>query len=1215
MADSTPTSSDFVNCRAHAQWRAFKTYYESQEPIAASADANEPSVEAQRRTDGSIPGQGKRARESGSPEVARKVKRTLGADDIRLTQTNARNPKDTYKILVPTTNYGVHDNDWNPDHRQNMGGTKRGIQPGNSLGKPTPQSQPAKGKSFWAPHVTNSLPTMKSAGANVRKASDAAAFEIYQASERSAKKQKLSSGKPVDLTSEADADEIFTVIPHPKSHGELGSARSKRLASLDDSFAMTESAKADSYTIAKTSKSKKRRKDQQRNSGSQRSSARSAQSPPIEVFDDSSENRMGSRYSPLVITGDGDEQRKSHDTAASRRPPIRLEDGLAEITAGPQRAAAKISRGSAQDLQNANNLLSPTIRHTNKPPPKFPKRVQPDDSAEHESGKLRTKFKRDHGTPGDQIKAKHRMQAESGKVMRDGSSPDQLQGGITVPSHSSPVKVSNKLSQSSVQPNGTQRQLSVSVDAVRQPGSCVASSPYNSNYTSPDEEEAPGELRRIPIRSIFSKQCVQQQNFLALVWDEESERFHVACGEDFVRLPHRDALVSIGKSDVGTSWTHNRTVAKAMLKGSSTDISNGTIIIEFENEEGLNACHDQLMHAAGDRLKTTTVTPQYMNQIFDQQLRSLCTAHGKLSQTGPPVIGVMGSRRAGNEGARGSDEDIRYDDGSSTPGEARSHKQNARLYGEPSPYFSQEPPRRSNRQVKQVVVRPRSPTPPRWSREHDPVKWLHPVVYPSQGARRVTVYDSDIARLDEGEFLNDNLLGFAIRHIEENMDPTHKQKVHFFNTFFYSSLMKNKRTLDYDAVKRWTKNTDIFTVPYTVVPINNDLHWYFAIICNLQFLDRKLSADDDDEDEDQAHADVQDSSPRIIDIDDGAEEETRSQSTRDVFVFDDDGNIAQAEDAPASSRPSTADGKKSKKLKQKAPTKKYDTRAPVIIMLDSLGHVRTAESTALKKYIQAEAKEKRAMDVDLKQIQGLNAKGLPSQPNFCDCGVFVIGYLNEFAKDPDAFVKKLLHREMDPEKDLKDFSAPNTRNSVRETLFEIADEQAKEYKLQKSLKAQKKAKSVQNSSPAKPSQQATPVPEQLAAQEPSTATLRATSAPALPLAKSRQASPAFTTSQTARSSPGYATARKLVDEDEDEDENELVVSPPVALLRSGCVVSARSSSPTEDEEMLGVVNATIPPNPYSNMSTAFTTKKASPASSDQDVKTEIADSQEIAVRF
>jgi sentrin-specific protease 7 len=57
-----------------------------------------------------------------------------------------------------------------------------------------------------------------------------------------------------------------------------------------------------------------------------------------------------------------------------------------------------------------------------------------------------------------------------------------------------------------------------------------------------------------------------------------------------------------------------------------------------------------------------------------------------------------------------------------------------------------------------------------------------------------------------------------------------KDKVYFFNTYFYTSLTnaKGRDAINYDSVKRWTKSEDIFSYDYIVVPINEK---YAYVIC------------------------------------------------------------------------------------------------------------------------------------------------------------------------------------------------------------------------------------------------------------------------------------------------------------------------------------------------------------------------------------------------
>jgi Ulp1 family protease len=119
--------------------------------------------------------------------------------------------------------------------------------------------------------------------------------------------------------------------------------------------------------------------------------------------------------------------------------------------------------------------------------------------------------------------------------------------------------------------------------------------------------------------------------------------------------------------------------------------------------------------------------------------------------------------------------------------------------------------------------------------------WKRPVEYPKEGAKRVTIEFEDLLRLDDGECLNDSLMMFHLRKVREDLerrDPASAKKIHWFNTYFFESLTKNTRGQDinYDAVKRWTKSIDLFSYDYVVIPVNEALHWYVAIICNLPML-------------------------------------------------------------------------------------------------------------------------------------------------------------------------------------------------------------------------------------------------------------------------------------------------------------------------------------------------------------------------------------------
>lgn len=133
----------------------------------------------------------------------------------------------------------------------------------------------------------------------------------------------------------------------------------------------------------------------------------------------------------------------------------------------------------------------------------------------------------------------------------------------------------------------------------------------------------------------------------------------------------------------------------------------------------------------------------------------------------------------------------------------------------------------------------------RFSKVHGLGKtWNKPLTYPKAGKKKTTVDFSDLERLDEGEFLNDNLIGFYLRFLEQTFEeqkPDLAKRVYFFNTYFYTTLTnahKPRKVFNYEGVQKWTRAVDIFTYDYIIIPICENTHWYLAVICNLPQLDR-----------------------------------------------------------------------------------------------------------------------------------------------------------------------------------------------------------------------------------------------------------------------------------------------------------------------------------------------------------------------------------------
>lgn len=123
--------------------------------------------------------------------------------------------------------------------------------------------------------------------------------------------------------------------------------------------------------------------------------------------------------------------------------------------------------------------------------------------------------------------------------------------------------------------------------------------------------------------------------------------------------------------------------------------------------------------------------------------------------------------------------------------------------------------------------------------------------YPFDGPGSVSVFESDCDRLEEGEFLNDTLVEFGLKiHLAsvQKRNPELYDSMYVFNTFLYRQLTKvrGKQDAGYQQVRKWTAKTNIFEKKFLVLPINENLHWYLAIVINPGKALDFVKAEDDD---------------------------------------------------------------------------------------------------------------------------------------------------------------------------------------------------------------------------------------------------------------------------------------------------------------------------------------------------------------------------------
>ncbi|KAK2602596.1 hypothetical protein N8I77_009114 [Diaporthe amygdali] len=397
---------------------------------------------------------------------------------------------------------------------------------------------------------------------------------------------------------------------------------------------------------------------------------------------------------------------------------------------------------------------------------------------------------------------------------------------------------------------------------------------------------------------------------------------------------------------------------------------------------------------------------------------------------------------------------LREDFGDDSQPETQSQRilRNEQKWQTPSRVGMYEPEVRSQRSLRSTDPKPKSPSPDRWTANHRgwADNWRIDLVY-----ERTVVGKSDVERLDEGQLLNDEIITFYLKYLHKRLEERDEQlakKVYFFNSFFWEKLKPKRGAINYEGVQNWTAKVDLLSFDYIIVPINEHAHWYVAIICNAKELlsSHDTSSETDvpgsDKPQDQAHSVVEDDSA-VATANDTMEQigfnvshiSIEDESAESVSNY-------QREDVNA------ATTKKPKALKKGPGPRKYDPKATRVITLDSLGGAHSAVSTALKMYLQREIEAKKGLRVEAPATIGTSARDIPTQPNFTDCGVYLLGYMRQFMEDPDKFAKSILQRET---RDW-DVQAPALRNEIRELIFGLQKDYQENQEQKRRVRAQAK---------------------------------------------------------------------------------------------------------------------------------------------------------------
>ncbi|PWN54072.1 cysteine proteinase, partial [Violaceomyces palustris] len=301
--------------------------------------------------------------------------------------------------------------------------------------------------------------------------------------------------------------------------------------------------------------------------------------------------------------------------------------------------------------------------------------------------------------------------------------------------------------------------------------------------------------------------------------------------------------------------------------------------------------------------------------------------------------------------------------------------------------------------------------------------------YPFEGVGGVTLLNSDLWRLDEGEFLNDTVIEFGLKHMLEKIkgsNPELASQIHLFSSFFYKKLTEfgdrseKGREKGYNNVKKWTNKVNLFEKRYIVVPINEYLHWYMAIIVSQSY-----------------------------------------------------GSRGQA---------STQGSPSSPRSRQHGKERGMPEDETLVIVFDSLQSSHGAVKTVMRDYLWLEARDKGQLR-DPERNTRETAKVLhvdanvPIQPNHCDCGIYLLHFFDRFFSDPEAFTKLAWVSKVGRRRAEKSDSSqwnpelvPTRRQEWRTTILELSEEwkvkrAAEEQEKQERKRRMKKEQHQQHPSP------------------------------------------------------------------------------------------------------------------------------------------------------
>ncbi|NXP15452.1 SENP7 protease, partial [Thinocorus orbignyianus] len=304
-------------------------------------------------------------------------------------------------------------------------------------------------------------------------------------------------------------------------------------------------------------------------------------------------------------------------------------------------------------------------------------------------------------------------------------------------------------------------------------------------------------------------------------------------------------------------------------------------------------------------------------------------------------------------------------------------------------------------------------------RETGAVKNL--IVYPPPPAKGgLGVTREDLECLEYGEFLNDVIIDFYLKYLLLEKAPKHlADRVHIFSSFFYKCLTRTEKNSEGDLkvsaaqrrhrrVRTWTRHINIFNKDYIFVPVNEESHWYMAVIC-FPWLEEPVY-------EECPYQDSLYHQPQLSPL------WSERENTRTGSVLTFSGSCKDEEEMDANSLFSKGDNEilASTSVLDSGISKTtmiclfvFVVYRPCILILDSLkaGSVQKTVQV-LREYLEMEWEAKRKTHREFSKSTMIDLyPRVPKQDNSSDCGVYLLQYVESFFQNPIVNFEQPLHLE------------------------------------------------------------------------------------------------------------------------------------------------------------------------------------------------------------